>query len=233
MKDPSEPTPRWIMWDIDGTLIRFIGDSRDKHAEAVLGVLALDQLKDVRTGGMTDLQIIEALFTESGSDLSDEALNRAMSLLEDLTDAELANGSVEALPGVIEALAELADMGWSNGVLTGNTPRRAQLKLGQVGVWTRLSGPAFFGDSARNRFELVRGCADRVRAERATAIVVGDTPLDVAAARAVGLPVVAVASGSYTGAELRTAAADLVLEDLVSGLPALTEFALSQTRGVR
>jgi phosphoglycolate phosphatase-like HAD superfamily hydrolase len=45
-------------------------------------------------------------------------------------------------------------------------------------------------------------------------VLVGDTPLDVAAALATGARVVAVASGSYSAAELADAGAHAVLPDL-------------------
>jgi phosphoglycolate phosphatase len=45
-------------------------------------------------------------------------------------------------------------------------------------------------------------------------VLVGDTPLDVAAGRAGGARVVAVATGPYGVAELESTGADAVLEDL-------------------
>ena len=62
----------------------------------------------------------------------------------------------------------------------------------------------------------------RTKAERkyATAfpgpatVLVGDTPLDVAAGRAAGARVVAVATGPFRVEELESSGADAVLEDL-------------------
>jgi phosphoglycolate phosphatase-like HAD superfamily hydrolase len=45
-------------------------------------------------------------------------------------------------------------------------------------------------------------------------VLVGDTPLDVAAGRAGGARVVAVATGPYSVAELRATGADAVLPNL-------------------
>jgi phosphoglycolate phosphatase-like HAD superfamily hydrolase len=50
-------------------------------------------------------------------------------------------------------------------------------------------------------------------------VVVGDTPLDVAAARAAGAVSVAVASGHFGVAELGAAGADHVLASLEEELP--------------
>jgi phosphoglycolate phosphatase-like HAD superfamily hydrolase len=48
----------------------------------------------------------------------------------------------------------------------------------------------------------------------AATVLVGDTPLDVAAGKAGGTRVVAVATGPYRAEELRATEADAVLDDL-------------------
>ena len=54
-------------------------------------------------------------------------------------------------------------------------------------------------------------------------IVVGDTPLDVDAAKAVGAISLGVASGRYSVEELRRAGADLVLASLEEPFPLTTD----------
>ena len=51
--------------------------------------------------------------------------------------------------------------------------------------------------------------------------MIGDTPLDVRCARAIGANVLAVATGTHTLAELAAAAPDLVLKDLTDPEPLL------------
>jgi phosphoglycolate phosphatase len=51
--------------------------------------------------------------------------------------------------------------------------------------------------------------------------VVGDTPLDIAAARAAGAVSVGVASGAYSTDTLEAAGADHVLDSLEDRFPAL------------
>jgi phosphoglycolate phosphatase-like HAD superfamily hydrolase len=106
-------------------------------------------------------------------------------------------------------------------VLTGNVRRMAEMKLSAVGLDTHLDLEAgAYGDSHEVRSELVhlaRGNAARRygRDFAGTAtVLVGDTPLDVAAARATGARAVAVATGGTTADKLAESGADAVLPDL-------------------
>ena len=106
-------------------------------------------------------------------------------------------------------------------VLTGNVRRMAEMKLGAVGLDGHLDLEAgAYGDSHEVRSELVhlaRGNAARKYgrgfAGMAT-VLVGDTPLDVAAARATGARAVAVATGGTSADKLAESGADAVLPDL-------------------
>ena len=106
-------------------------------------------------------------------------------------------------------------------VLTGNVRRMAEMKLGAVGLDAHLDLEAgAYGDSHEIRAELVhlaRASAARKYgrgfAGPAT-VLVGDTPLDVAAARATGARAVAVATGGTSADELAESGADAVLPDL-------------------
>jgi len=106
-------------------------------------------------------------------------------------------------------------------VLTGNVRPMAEMKLGALGLDGHLDLEAgAYGESHEIRSELVhlaRGNAARRYgtdfAGTAT-VLVGDTPLDVAAARATGARVVAVATGGTSAAKLAESGADAVLPDL-------------------
>jgi phosphoglycolate phosphatase-like HAD superfamily hydrolase len=65
--------------------------------------------------------------------------------------------------------------------------------------------------------------AERLLGERLASeqiAVVGDTPLDVAAAEGIGAVSVGVASGRYSAEQLRAAGADRVVESLAEPFPA-------------
>jgi phosphoglycolate phosphatase len=106
-------------------------------------------------------------------------------------------------------------------VLTGNVRRMAEIKLSAVGLDVNLDlDTGAYGDSHEIRSELVhlaRGNAARKygRGFAGTAtVLVGDTPLDVAAARATGARAVAVATGGTSADKLAESGADAVLADL-------------------
>ena len=104
-------------------------------------------------------------------------------------------------------------------LLTGNYEAGARIKLEYFDLWRYFRCGAF-GDDAPDRNGLV---PKRSRASRACggpavapadAVVIGDTPLDVACAAAGGARSIAVATGSYERRQLRAAGADVVFEDL-------------------
>jgi phosphoglycolate phosphatase-like HAD superfamily hydrolase len=127
-----------------------------------------------------------------------------------------------ALPGAEAALAALGRIpGVVQSLLTGNVRDNAVLKVAAFGLDRYLDVEVGgFGSDHRHRPSLVE--VARRKAERkygsafvATAtVLVGDTPLDVAAGRAGGARVVAVATGPFGPDELASAGADAVLPDL-------------------
>jgi phosphoglycolate phosphatase-like HAD superfamily hydrolase len=120
---------------------------------------------------------------------------------------------------VLEAL-EARD-GVRLAVLTGNLEPIAHLKLARAGLGRFFeSGQGGFGSDREDRTELP--AIARARAgdyPRAQTVVIGDTPRDIACARADGVRCIAVATGPFTAAQL--ADADVVLESAHELLGAL------------
>jgi phosphoglycolate phosphatase len=220
---PEGLVHRVVLWDIDGTLIDVVGAKRDKHAEAVMDVVGLWPTSPIRTSGMTDLQIIDVLARSVGIELSEATRLDIMKRLAELTYEHLAEAHVGELSGVRQAIHMVSRRGWTNGLLTGNTCLRAQLKLSRIDLWTAFAC-GFFGDEALDRFHLVSHCAQQLREVGAYGVVIGDTPLDIEAAHCAGLPVLAVATGHYNLSELAGSGPDLAVSDLDSGFHEVAEF---------
>jgi phosphoglycolate phosphatase-like HAD superfamily hydrolase len=105
------------------------------------------------------------------------------------------------------------------GLLTGNLRRGAELKLGQYGVLDHFAFGAFADDShernllgpfARKR----AGEAHGTEFQPAGTFIIGDTPHDIACAKAIHAHGVGVATGRYSRAALEAAGADFVFDDL-------------------
>jgi phosphoglycolate phosphatase-like HAD superfamily hydrolase len=215
--------PVLILFDVDGTLISASGIGRRalNLAATRLGLsgapLRIDQV-----AGNTDRRILRALVASRGGGLSEERLMLRSYL--NLMRLELwprGSARVRTLAGVRRLLDQLAgERDVVLGLATGNLQRVAQLKLAAVGLWERFACGGF-GSDHEERVDIVR-CAIR-RAQRrrpgiaaSSTMVIGDTPRDVAAARAAGVHAVAVASGPYSRSILAAANPDLLLSSLRS-----------------
>lgn len=122
------------------------------------------------------------------------------------------------MPGVPELLAALSERSdVRQGLATGNFREAAFMKLRHFEIGDQLAEGGF-GDDAEDRGVLVGVAIKRVAAgegvDTGSVWVIGDTPLDISAAHANGVRVLAVATGSSSVAELEAAGADVTLADL-------------------
>jgi phosphoglycolate phosphatase len=134
------------------------------------------------------------------------------------------------MPGVrplLDALAARHDAFLA--LLTGNVEQGARVKLEYFDLWRYFRCGAF-GDSVLERNGLLATALANAEAcgwppmRPSEVVVVGDTPLDVAVARAGGVRSVAVATGSYNTVMLGASGADVVLEDFSDLRAALEAF---------
>jgi phosphoglycolate phosphatase len=216
---------RIVLWDIDGTLLLNSATAGAFYHDAireVAGVGPHPSEPHAVEHGKTDGQILaERLERWGGDPALFDAVSRRM---DELSNAYLTDAARRrAAPGVEAAVRSLAAAGWTNGLLTGNSPHRARVKLAGAGIdvdafdWDR----SWFGGRYLRRSDLT--AAARADLGDTTAVILGDTPADGEAADAVGFPFLAVATGAYSEADLRSTSARVVIPDLVEGLPALLE----------
>src|SRR5712691_1685983 len=149
----------------------------------------------------------------------------------DVADVVREDGRV--LPGAAEAIRALAASAADGdrnadgdggplvqSVLTGNMRVMAQVKLGALGLDRDLDlRVGAYGDAHEIRADLVPLARANATARYGAdfsgpaTVLVGDTPLDIEAARVAGARAVAVASGEFSLADLAAAGADAVLPD--------------------
>lgn len=200
------------LFDIDGTLMR----SRDRvHYESVAAsvhrVTGFEiTLAGVLIHGSTDTAILREACRQAG--ISDGVLESHYDAILEAMRNSVADRrqelDPELMPGVEEALRHLAQKGALLGVASGNLEAIGWIKIEKAGLreWFRFGG---FSDHFPVRSELIAHAAMKARElarEKgqggARICVVGDTLLDIQAARANFLSVIAVATGKYTFDEL-------------------------------
>jgi len=225
-----------FLFDVDGTLVQ--GATR-AHAEALYAALAEvhgEQVANVPSpispAGRTDGEIARVILLAAGisADRIDERTDEVRAVCcREYTRRCPPDLSDTVLPGVASLLEWLASRGGARlALLTGNYEPVARLKLARAGLgrWF-ASGQGAFGSDAEDRAALpaiARRRAGTTGAPfpRDRTIVIGDTPLDIACARADRVRCVAVATGRFGVSELENA--DAVARDaaeLRGLLPAL------------
>jgi phosphoglycolate phosphatase-like HAD superfamily hydrolase len=216
--------PKLVLFDIDGTLVLTGGAgirAMNRAGEAVLGLTGL--LNGIPVAGRTDWIILHDALKKAGHDLDDHLFARMRDAHHEFLREEIllpGDGVKDVMPGIRALLPLLQDKDdIALGLLTGNFEEAARIKLGHFDLWEFFRCGAF-GDDAADRNALVPFAVDRARQcglgtfDYPDVVVIGDTPSDVACARAVGAVPVAVATGTYGVAALRETGAPIVLSDL-------------------
>jgi phosphoglycolate phosphatase-like HAD superfamily hydrolase len=180
-------------------------------------------LRAIAFDGMTDRAIVRAGLALHGRDAAADAIDAILrDYLEVLTDEVARAEGLGLQPGVTVALDAAA--GWPNvaiGLGTGNIRDGARIKLSRVGIFERFAFGGF-GCDHEDRAELLRVGATRGAAvlrrplASCRVVVIGDTPRDVEAGRAIGAEVIAVATSRYTVADLRAAGATAAFTNLAA-----------------
>jgi phosphoglycolate phosphatase-like HAD superfamily hydrolase len=212
-----------VLFDIDGTLVLTGGSgvrAMNRACEEILG--HTEALDGIQVAGRTDWIILHDTLRRVGRDLDEELFaNIRDRYLKHLRHEILkpGHGVKAVMPGIralLDALQQRDQV--FLGLLTGNFEEGAGIKLEHFDMWRYFRCGAF-GDDAADRNELVPFAVTRARecglgdVPPDRIFVIGDTPHDVACARAVGAVPVAVATGSFSVDQLRASGADLVFED--------------------
>jgi phosphoglycolate phosphatase len=208
---------RTVLFDLDGTLIDHFAAIHRCHAYAMrrLGLRepTPDEVRAAVGGGLD-----EAIARLAGKE------NVAAVLPLFLEHWEATNlDDVTLLPGARELLGILQTAGVRCGVLTNKRGPAARQVCTHLGLDSRLAGVFCAGDvpwiKPDPRF--MQHALATMNSEAATSALVGDSPLDVAAALNAGVAFIGVTTGTHSAEELRAAGAKEIFTNLSEVEPAL------------
>ena len=170
--------------------------------------------------GSTDSGIVAGMFRHFGQEVDEARVDSFYSVYLGQLERHLGGGE---FPGrVLNGASEMLDLiaGWEGvtvGLLTGNIEAGARAKMRHFGLDHHFAFGAYGCDHAdRNllgpvALERAAAHAGRSFAPEET-LIIGDTPKDIACARALGARCIAVATGSIPAEGLQEA--DHVLDSL-------------------
>ena len=208
------PGFRWdsadaFLFDIDGTLL----NSRDAvhyfaFRNAIRDVLGIEaSIEGVPVHGNTDVGILRAVLRRAG--MKDVAIDKHMPQIVARMCAEVEQNREQLnpvlCPSILELIGHLQRQGKLLGAASGNLETVGWLKLEQAGLRPTFAF-ASFSFPRELRSEIFQHGIDLARQRlggHASVTVVGDTPADIEAARAVDVPVIALATGIYSFAQLK------------------------------
>lgn len=210
-----------VLWDIDGTLLSTARAGVAALEDGVREVLGRDEdLSDLATSGLTDWMVARRILVELELE-PDPAVEQAILAVY---ARELPYRLTQRRGRVMDGVLEIAEHLHGRddvivGLLTGNLRAGARAKLTSYGL-DHLFDVEFgaFGDDGYDRLDVGGPFVARLRQDNpglnSSVYLVGDTPLDVACGRELGVRTIAVASGTHSAAELESAGAWWLLERL-------------------
>jgi len=227
------PEPRLLLlFDIDGTLLQRASVEHAlalrRAAARVHGLPSLDG-EPVEAAGRTDGAILRDLLVAAGvpdAVVTERAADVRSLAVEEFAELCPPDLSANVAPGIPELLAELAARpdDFRLSLVTGNLEPVARLKLERAGIGAHFAGGGF-GSDHESRGELpaiARARAADPPWPRRRTVVIGDTPRDIACARADRVRVAAVATGPFAVEQL--AEADAVVDDARALMPVLEDW---------
>jgi phosphoglycolate phosphatase len=192
------------LFDIDGTLLHARGgvhtDAFSSSVEFVMGHPL--SIGGIPVHGSTDTGILRDAFRQAAvpDEVWQPRMDEILVRMRQTVLERRQHMSVTVMPGVFSMLAYLKRRGKLLGVATGNLEEIGWLKVKLAGLREYFTFGSF-SDRHALRSDLIAN-AQKLAGLNVKLCVVGDTPSDIAAAKANGLPTIAVATGVYSYEEL-------------------------------
>ncbi len=199
-QETHRPAPV-LLCDLDGTLIDSLPDLADALSDLLADAgrrrVAEDEVKAMVGDGAAVL--VERGFAATGCVPAPEDLRAQVARYLALYESRMTERT-RVFPGALDALRALRAEGWRLAVCT-NKPERASraivASLGMGGLIEAIAGGDTYPVKKPDPGHILR-LLEAMNAGPGGAIMLGDSGNDIAAARAAGLPVIAVSHGYGT-----------------------------------
>lgn len=214
---------RLVLFDVDGTLTRTGGAGIRAFAKVFSTEFgAHDGTERMKFSGRTDVGLVREFLNMHGIPATPANFQRFFERYAFWLDQMMQQSQGHVCEGVWEFIACLRALRNPPmlGLLTGNIRLGAEIKLRHFNLWQEFETGAF-ADDAEDRNEIAAVALERGRRvldlslRPEEVVVVGDTPLDIRCARAIGARMLAVATGNHPLAELRDCGPDWAVENLL------------------
>lgn len=208
-----------VLYDIDGTLVSTGGAGTRSMNYAFHELFGIrDAFRYIPMAGKTDFQIMREGLKAHGLPYLDGNVEKMMNGYLEHLQKEINNNNKHVMPGILESLEMLKNMGMSLGLLTGNLEQGASIKLGAFGI-DRYFLDGAYGSDDEDRDKLLPVAIKKFAAkghdfDAKDCIVIGDTPRDVQCAKVHGAQCIAVATGPYSKEDLLNTEADIVVDSM-------------------
>ncbi len=224
-------TTRLVLFDIDGTLLR---NGNRVHGRAIIQASAevtghdiTKHFGQVDAAGRTDRYIVSELLRRC--EMTESEIADAFQQIA-IRSVELTGAGLQTLdPGwVLEGARELISAFQSEqvpmGLVTGNLPAIAQIKLECADLWHPFAAQdpliTGYGDLSENRDDLSAAAFAQARQllnpelDGRNVLVIGDTPRDVECAHAIGARCLGVTTGRFRAEDLAAYNCDFIVSSL-------------------
>jgi len=211
-----------VVLDMDGTITKFNLDFMDARRRALREI---DKL-NLRTPDLTEqislYMILGKLKQKADPEIYESIRRKVYSILEEMEHRAAAE--VTLYPGALDTLRKLRDSSLKIGLVTNNGRKGTDLTLKRhnLRIFFEVVVTRDDCENMKPAPDPVLKVLDEMRVSSGEAILVGDGVMDIMAAKAAGLPSVAVTTGPFTSGRLLEAEPDFLLAS-INDLPTLID----------
>jgi len=216
-----------ILWDIDGTLISPIRNNFESpHFNAIKKNGFTPKEKYPTLLGSTDFEVMSNLLKFYPSNNKKRFLKKCFEDLDDVSLSLYHEDSFSLCLGVPEVLIRINELGWDNGILTGNTYKRMLRKLEILKILNLFNQKLIFSCNFNDTREKITERAKKTLkfTGYSNSFIVGDTPRDIYVAKKYNFKVVSVGTGNFSIQQLESFNPNLIIRNLKDDLEIFLHF---------